>query len=60
MSEEIDLNNVGETVMWLVRTVRDGSISGSLEPPKQYCRLNDFSEFEIYELCQARDSEDRF
>ena len=59
MSEELDLSNVGETVMWLVRAIRDDSMINS-DAQKQYCRLNEFSEFEKYELYQAMDSEDRF
>ncbi len=60
MSEEIDLNNVAVTVMWLVNTVRDESVNSVLDIQKSYCQLNDYSEFEMYELRQARDSEDRF
>lgn len=57
MSEELDLDNVAETVMWLVRTIKDDFSTDSQRP---YCRLNEYTEFEMYELRQARDSEDRF
>jgi len=60
MSEEIDLNNVAVTVMWLVNTVRDESANSASDIQKSYCQLNDYSEGEMYELRQARDSEDRF
>jgi hypothetical protein len=61
MSEEIDLHNVAETVMWLVRSVRDDStILRSAETQRPMCRLHDYTEFEMYELAQAVDSEDRF
>jgi hypothetical protein len=60
MSEELDLNNVGETVMWLVRTIRDDSQSGLATEKPKVCKLNDYSEFEMYQLKQAMDGEDRF
>jgi hypothetical protein len=59
MSEEIDLRNVAVTVMWLVNTIKDESVS-IVDQQRPLCRLNDYSEYEMYELRQAVDSEDRF
>ena len=60
MTEEIDLDNVGAAVMWLVSSIKGDSSTTKSAESTTLCRLNDYSEFEMYELKQAIDGEDRF
>ncbi|MBX9720562.1 MAG: hypothetical protein K2X81_04115 [Candidatus Obscuribacterales bacterium] len=45
------------TVMWLVSKVKNESTNQ--QDPSRVCKLNDYSEFEMYQFRQAVDSEDR-
>ncbi len=45
------------TVMWLVSKVKNESTNH--QDPSMVCKLNDYSEFEMYQFRQAVDSEDR-
>lgn len=58
MSEQFD-PEVAESVLWLVNKVRESSAETSKHDEWQVCKLNDFSSFEMSQLIQAMDSEDR-
>lgn len=54
-----ELDQIKNSVIWLVNKV-NAEQGTPVDAQREYCRLNDYSAFEMEEIIQAMQSEDQF
>ncbi len=52
-----ELDQIKNSVIWLVNRVKTEESQAEIK--REYCRLNDYSAFEMQEILQAMESEDQ-